>query len=197
MRILPLLVLVLAAFLPLVGCKSSGMRPSGEAALMVPTADSAIVVFMRPATFGGAIQSVVYEATTPNHSMVGIVSSGTKVAYRTPPGEHMFMVVSESADFLRATLDAGKTYYVLVTPRMGVWRARFSLKPVRAADFDTSRFKSWDRSTKLYQNTDASQAWAVNNAPSVQKRRDEAQPRWHNKPDDDKADATLLASDGR
>ena len=164
---------------------------------MVPTADSAIVVFMRPATFGGAIQSVVYEATTPNHAMVGIVSSGTKVAYRTPPGEHMFMVVSESADFLRATLDAGKTYYVLVTPRMGVWRARFSLKPVRAADFDTSRFKSWDRSTKLYENTDASQAWAVNNAPSVQKRRDEAQPRWHNKPDDDKADATLLASDGR
>ena len=76
-----------------------------------------------------AIQSTVFDVTDDAPRMVGIVSAKTKIAYEVAPGEHHFMVVSEAADFMRADLAAGKTYYALVTPRMGVWRARFSLLP--------------------------------------------------------------------
>ncbi len=50
------------------------------------------------------------------------------------------MVVSEAADFAKADVEAGKTYYVLVTPRMGWWKARFSLRPLMREQLDGKDF---------------------------------------------------------
>lgn len=72
----------------------------------------------------------------------------TKVAYHTEPGEHMFMVIAESADFMQATLEAGKTYYAQIVPRPGVWKARFSFRPINDIAGET-RLQQWIAETTM------------------------------------------------
>ncbi|MCX5691056.1 MAG: hypothetical protein NTV94_14930 [Planctomycetota bacterium] len=197
MRTLILALVTVSLLLLSGGCKSSGMVKATEAQAISPTADSAIVIFLRPSVVGGGVQSVVYDTTHEKSELVGIVSSGSKVAFKTTRGEHSFMVVSESADFMRATLDANKTYYALVTPRMGAFRARFSLRPVTSEDIEKGRLAGWERSCVLYENAQGSRDWAVNNAASVEKRRAENYPRWLKKSAAKLEEVTLHASDGR
>ncbi len=121
------LLALLSMFL-LAGCAGSSSYMSDvppERANYTTQPDQALVVFMRPSGFGFAIQSSVFDIVDENPVFVGIVSAKAKVAYYVNPGERRFMVISESADFMDATLEAGKVYYALVTPRMGVWKARF------------------------------------------------------------------------
>lgn len=121
------IAVVLMAFAA-AGCASSAMRPVDPArAVSAPAADQAVVVFIRPSIVGGAIQSSVFDLVGNDEKLVGIVSSHTKVAYATTPGQHLFMVIGENADFMAAELSADRQYYALVTPRMGWWKARFSL----------------------------------------------------------------------
>jgi len=185
------------------GCafKSSDMRKvdPARAATSAATGDKAVVVFMRPSRLGGAIQSSVFDVTQPANQtdkLVGIVSSGTKVAYVTEPGEHLFMVVGENADFMTATLAGGKTYYVLVSPRMGWWKARFSLEPVHEAELGSSEFKEWN-GTELVENTAASTAWAKENWESIQDKKVDYLQTWNGKTPAERAEQNLLVTDGR
>jgi len=99
---------------------------------------SAKVVFMRVGKMGGAISASVFDVTEPGEpKFIGIVRQSSKVAYPVKPGLYTFMVISEAADFMQAAVLGGKTYYALVTPRMGVWKARFSFQPVRGEELGT------------------------------------------------------------
>jgi hypothetical protein len=173
--------LIALTMLLLAGCASDKMTSISEPPIVAAApADQAVIVFVRPSLFGGAIQSVVYDVSGDTPALVGIVSSGTKIAYAVPPGTHRFMVVSEAADFMDAEVAAGKTYYTLVTVRPGWWRARFSLLPVPpgAPDLaDQLKGCSW------VDNTPASQQWAHDNMPSVQRREAEYLPKWLAKTD--------------
>lgn len=151
-----------------------------------PDPGKALVVFMRPSGFGFAIQSSVFEVVGDNPTLVGIVAAKTKVAYQVAPGKRLFMVVSEAADFMSAELQAGKTYYALVTPRMGVWKARFSLQPVTRKEMDSSEFTGWVADSRLVQNTAESQAWAVENMPDIKSKQASYYRDWQSKPDADK-----------
>jgi hypothetical protein len=81
------------------------------------------------------------------------------------------MMVGESADFMKASLEADKTYYALVTPRIVVWKARFSLKPVHKNALASHDFTDWDNNCAFVENTDASYQWARDNMPSYQGKR--------------------------
>lgn len=170
------------------GCASKYMKPVGpDAALSyAPSGEESVVIFMRPSVVGGAIQSSVFDVTTEDNVLVGIVSSKTKVAYRVSAGDHLFMVIGESADFMRAELLAGKIYYALVTPRMGVWKARFSLRPVHQEDLSSDEFKDWQSSCEFVENTEDSFKWARDNAPSIQNKREEYFKKWMSKPEEDR-----------
>lgn len=125
------LLLLVAAMLLVTGCASNKMVDSAQQDLIAPTADTAQIVFLRSSMLGGAIQSSVFDVSEGDTKFVGILSTGKKIAYSVAPGKHRFMVVSEAADFMEAELLGGKTYYAMVTPRMGAWKARFSMHPVR------------------------------------------------------------------
>lgn len=159
-----------------------------------PDPGKAVVVFMRPSGFGFAIQSSVFEVVGDNPTLVGIVAAKTKVAYQTTPGKHVFMVVSEAADFMSADLQAGKTYHALVTPRMGMWKARFSLKPVTKQELSSSDFTGWVSGTRLVQNTPASNAWAQDNVADIRSKRAAYYDEWLGKPEAERP--SLAASDG-
>jgi hypothetical protein len=188
--------LVSAVFLVLAGlglasCASTQMKDAVEPAFVsAPRADQATLVFLRPSTFGFANQSTVYDVTAEPPVLVGIVSATKKIAITAPPGQRRYMVVSEAADFMDAELVAGKTYYALVTPRMGMWRARFSLRPMTATSPDLDGYL---KETSWVENTPASDEWSRTNMPSVQAKKAEYLPEWLAKSDK----PILRAGDGR
>lgn len=199
MNLLKLLVL-LPVFL-LFGCASNPMMVSNEVAVDNVDARKAQVVFMRDSFLGAAINASLYDVSDRDPVFIGIISNGTKVLYTTESGDHRFMVVSEAADFMEATLAPGKTYYSLVTPRMGAWKARFSLWPVKSdsnAEFrlGSEEFLRWTKSTKIAKMSPKAQAWYDANRNSVLLKQRKYWPVWQQKSEIDIAQRTLDWNDG-
>jgi hypothetical protein len=199
----PLLLTVLGCIaLFTSGCvTSSHMTPvAGNTALPIDPAQAQIV-FLRPSSYGGAIQSSVYHIKDGKEEFIGIVSTGTKVAYNVPPGEHLFMVIAENADFMIANMLPNKTYYALVSPRMGVWKARFSLLPIHndpAAKYNLNGddFIKWMGSTKFVELVESGRQWYRENAADVAEKRAGYMVKWNRMLPVDKANLILHEKDG-
>ena len=139
-----------------------------------PPADRAVVVFLRPAYTGYAISAAVYEGD----QFLGIVMRHACLVHETPPGTHRYMVVSEASDFLDADVAAGKMYFVNVRPRMGAWRARFSLQPITPSSPRWADLTEWiDESYSVTSNASGN-AWARENAASVEAKRQKYLREW-------------------
>jgi hypothetical protein len=178
------MVFAIAALLFLSACASSHMVVVEEGARVTrPESGKALVYFLRPTSFGGAIQATVYDGD----DYMGTVSAHTHLAYQAKPGKHLFMVIGENADFMQADLTEGKTYSAVVMPRMGVWKARFSFLPGSGMDQLGG--------TKQVRLSEEGRAWAKDNAASVQEKKAEYLPKWQEKSDKDKQ--TLRAESGR
>ena len=194
-------IFTLLGTLLLAGCASNPMDPVADQTRPAAAPDQAQVVFMRDAYTGKAIVSSLYDVTDGKTQFIGVMANGTKIAYPTTPGKHTFMVVSEAADFMEADLVAGKTYYALVTPRMGLWKARFSLWPISndpeaAHSLKSKNFKGWVEDTDLVTNSPKSLAWYERVKASIEKKRAEYWPVWQEKSADAVAERTLKPSDG-
>ena len=194
-------IFTLLGTLLLAGCASNPMDPVADQTIPAAAPDMAQVVFMRDAYTGKAIVSSLYDVTDGKTQFIGVMANGTKIAYPTTPGKHTFMVVSEAADFMEADLVAGKTYYALVTPRMGLWKARFSLWPISndpeaAHSLKSKNFKGWVEDTDLVTNSPKSLAWYERVKASIEKKRAEYWPVWQEKSADAVAERTLKPSDG-
>ncbi len=178
------LVLVISVMLGGCAGKPTHMQvvPNEEASF-APTQDEALIVFMRPATMGFAIQSSVFEIIDDKPELVGLVAAKKKTAYMLKPGKHLFMVVGESADFMEANVEAGKVYLSVVTPRMGAWKARFSLDPVQKSEYDAKpeAFKKWLDSCEWVVNTPDAHKWAQENYPSISKKHTKYYKVWKDK----------------
>lgn len=185
MKKLAVVVLGWAA-LAAVGC-AGPVKNMAEVATAntVASENEAVVVFLRPSTFGGAVQSSVFEVVNGAPSrLVGIVAAKKKVVYRTTPGPHTFMVIGEGADFMAADLAPGRTYYALSTVRPGFWKARFSLKPVTPAE--NGELTKWLADASWVEVNADSQRWAAENAASIEKKREAYLPKWLQKPELDR-----------
>lgn len=180
-----LVALVLAA------CASTHMKalPDNERVTR-PAPGKALVVFLRASSYGGGVDSTLHDGDT----YIGTVSVNTQVAYQAEPGKHMFMVVAESADFLRADLLEGKTYYAILAPRPGFVSARFSFRP-QNGQIPDSDVQQWMRETRQVVVGEEGLAWARENAASVQAKKAEYLAKWQSKPEAEKQ--TLHASSGR
>jgi hypothetical protein len=144
---------------------------------LTAAANEAVVVFLRPAGRGNMDQASIFDVTPdqPSH-LVGLVASKRKVAFRTTPGDHLFMVVGESADFMHADLAPGRLYYVRVGPRYGVLEARFSLEPIH---FDEHRhLDEWKAETTWVELNEDSAVWASEHAEEIERQRRKYLPEW-------------------
>ena len=183
------------------GCATSPMTIAPDQSLPPVQSDEARIVFMRTSQIGGAISASLFEVTETETQYIGISTVGTKIAVETSPGEHMFMVVSEAADFMKAVVEGGKTYYAIVTPRMGAWKARFSLWPASSspdAEYKNSgdKFDKWVSSTKLLTQSQASLDWYEQNKASVEQKKTEYLPVWNEKTPEALDLRTLKPGDG-
>lgn len=180
----------------LTGCAGTGgMVESTES--IAPESDEATVVFMRSSFYGSAVSASVFDVTGEEAEFIGVVQNDTKVAHGVSPGEHVFMVVGEAADFMKANVQAGRTYYALVTPRMGAWKARFSFRPLRQEDLDGEDFADWDGDTTLVEPSEEAFTWARNNAPDIEAKRARFWPEWQSKEQHQRDSQTLNPEDGR
>ena len=82
------------------GCAVTSDHMTAVHKPLSPERNEASIVFIRASNYGAAVQATIYDGK----EYIGTVSGMTKVAYHTEPGEHMFMVIGESADFMQATL---------------------------------------------------------------------------------------------
>lgn len=161
----------------------------------VPEEGKSMVIFSRPNTLGYAVQSSVFEMKGEEPLLVGIVAAWKKLVYQVEPGEHLFMVIGESADFMLAELEANKTYYALVIPRMGAWKARFSLQPVHEAEMNTAQFNEGLAGCEWVQKTSDSDAWAKENMPSIITKYNTYYKKWIEK--DASERPKLMPEDGK
>ena len=124
---LSLLIVLLAA--------ACGSEPVAEDDGVKPEPGKAMIVFLREpklALQASAPKTSLFlvHADGEGQDFIGILLQGKKIAYNVEPGDHLFMIVGEAADFLEAHMEAGKTYYAVVEKRWGVTRPRYSLWPV-------------------------------------------------------------------
>jgi len=199
MKAIRLILPILCAFT--FGCASSKMAVAPEQTLSPVNPNQARVVFMRSSFVGSAIQASVFDVTDGEPEFIGIVSDGTKVSFDTNAGHRVFMVVSEAADFMEGDLKPGLTYYGMVTPRMGAWKARFSLWPVRNGtpgefDVNSDKFQSWLKKNELVVNTAESEQWFTENLPSIREKQAKYWAAWQDKSPEDLAERTLNSEDG-
>jgi hypothetical protein len=194
-------MLSILSTLIIAGCASNPMQVSSSQSVQKAMPDESQIIFMRSSFVGSAINASLYDVTDEETKFLGIISNGTKVAYTTTPGKHTFMVVSEAADFMAGDFLPGRTYYSIVTPRMGAWKARFSLWPIRkdgSSEYNTesAEFTKWLNSTKLVHNSEESEAWYTNNKDSVKSKQLDYWPVWQQKTPEDLAKRTLNPQDG-
>ncbi len=191
-------VSIFSLALVITGCAGTAqhMQPVPiERAISAPEKDKSLIIFMRPSIFGFAIKSSVFEIQDNDLKFIGFVAAKKKVAYQVPPGDHTFMVVGENADFMAAKLEAGKTYYALVTPRMGFGMARFSLNPIQAKDLTTAEFEESLNACDLVEKNEESEMWSTENISYLKSLRKKYFNKWIQK--DESKRPILLPHDGK
>jgi hypothetical protein len=199
-RLLRFALLLLVLCSPAAFAKSKLMTPASQQEPK-PAEGKALVVFMRPSFYGGAISSSIYDAPDGGTTFLGVLKYKDKVAVQMDPGVHRLMVIAENADFLDATFEAGKTYYVLVKARPGVWKARFSLIPVHnKADAEYSLqmpdFAEWTKGTSFVEKTGEADAWYEENKVSVEEKKTDYLVKWNKMLPEERAELVLNAEDG-
>jgi hypothetical protein len=166
-----------------------------------PADGNSTIVFLRSSFVGGGIKASLYEVTNGETKFIGIMKNKSQIRYDTTMGKHTFMVVSEAADFMEANIVDGKTYYSLVIPRTGAWKARFSLYPIRndgtsKYNTDHKKFNKWLTKTKLVEMTDKSTAWYEKHKENIEGKRIKYWETWLEKSAEALAKRTLNPDDG-
>jgi len=161
-----------------------------------PEPGKALVIFVRSSMVVGAYSAPVIDVDVKNPEpkpgqaalddrVVGILSSYSKVAYQAEPGEHTFMSMPSgggAALVLKANLQAGRTYFVLVKPNWGM-SPSFTLMPMRndpKSEFrlDSPDLALWLGRTDFYEPTDFAQGWLNGNRQSVNQKKADALREW-------------------
>ena len=196
-----LLVFAALAASPAHASANKLMQPAAQQQAPQLEAGKAMLVIMRPSHAGGAIAASVYDITGEQTTLIGVLGPKDKIAYQVAPGAHRFMVVAENADFMEATLDAGKTDYAVLRARPGLWKARFSLLPIHATSADQynlqdPEFQKWNSAGEWVERTERADAWFAENHASVEEKRRDYLVKWDRMAPNDKAELVLNAADG-
>jgi hypothetical protein len=159
------------------------------------------VVFMRSSVVGMAIKASVYEIVDDETIFIGMLKNNKRINFNTTPGNHTFMVIAESADFMQADLASGKTYYSVIKPRMGMMKARFSMYPIRSDgtskfNTDSNDFKKLKRKTQVFTMSEDNKTWYQKHKKKFEKKRTKYWKKWQKKPAEKIAEKTLNPEDG-
>ena len=172
-----LLVLSLIAIC-CVGCAGRSPYMKENATLRQPTADKALVRFMRPSGYGYVINFNVLDG----EKVIGNSVAKSQFDYLTDPGKHLFIITAENKAFLEADLEAGKTYYVITRVYMGAWRARAAFLAVNNGSEFWDKVKEYEGTLAvLAPNEDELLKWETANKDATHKLVGSYDSAWKNK----------------
>lgn len=118
------------------GCASVKMRPAP--AMAAPTKDEVVVNFVRPRIWvGDGIHVDLWDGET----FIGTLKAGTKIQYKTTPGNHVFLADAENWAYLVGELEGGKEYYFKANIFPGVMTARVAMGVAYPGD---KRVREWE-----------------------------------------------------
>lgn len=110
----PVALLVIAgALLTCMAC-GPGLMTQAQTIKTAP-ADKALVTFVRVRSYGGGSNFVVWDSK----ELVGSLVGGQYIQREVAPGEHLFIVHAQNWAFIKANVEAGKKYYVLINTTIG------------------------------------------------------------------------------
>jgi hypothetical protein len=138
--VIKLTLIVLA--ITLSGCASSMMKQTQKIENL--QTNKAMVTFLRPTIFGGAIQFGMWDG----EQFVGILSANSYIQYFATPGEHYFLGRAENWSCVKANLEAGKKYYIIGKVFPGFWKARIAFDPIKKGDEPQSQVDEWMNNLK-------------------------------------------------
>jgi len=151
-----------------------------------PEPEEALILFLRtPTKKGSLIKSTVYETLDDGTlEFLSVQTQGTYLVHPVSAGKHVFAVVGESADFIEVDAQGGHIYPVITKPRMGAWKARFSMFSGCPGSEDWPQLAEWlTKSRKVTLKRDEADAWFASNGNSVREKIEKYWPRWLEKPD--------------
>jgi hypothetical protein len=149
-----------------------------------PEAGEAVIVFIRASKLGGIVAATVYERSDDGAAtFITAVYPDTYTVHKVVPGKHIFAVVSEAADFIEVDAAAGKIYPIIVRPRMGAWKARFSLSSGSPGTEFWDRVKGWLETGSRVTPNESAPIWFEQNRSSVMAKFEKFWPKWTEKPD--------------
>jgi len=128
--------LAVVAFLA-AGCGSGNVMMKAER-ISAPEQGKALVTFVRPSGFGGAISFGMWDG----EDLVGVLNAGACIQRQVAPGEHYFLARAENWSCVKADLAPNKHYVIKANPVMGVMKARVALDPVTQANYESGQTKN-------------------------------------------------------
>lgn len=194
-------IVFLLAIVQLVGCAAFiDIKESENQELPALSSDKSRIVFMRSSMHASLNDVLMYEIVDGKPAYFGALKNNTKFSLDTSPGKHTFMALGVGSDYMLADLAAGKTYYVMVTPR-GWPVVNFSFQPFRSDDsgkfkLDSDDFKGWRKSTKRIENVASSFEFAKDKQTFAEESHKNNWPKWQQKPEADQAVYNIRPQDG-
>ena len=178
--------------------------PATPATTPQPSADKAVIVFMRPSAHAGTIGAVVMRVDGDKEELLTALDYRFKVAVAVPPGEHRFLILNSfgnSGGMMSAKVDAGKTYYVIGAPA-GWPAALFGLYPVKADakykfSLASDDVKKWIAELDARQPAPGGSAWMTERGARVKEFRAKFEPQWNARTDNKTDEFVLQPQDGR
>ncbi len=164
------------------------------------SADKSRVVFMRSSLHANLNDVLLYEIVSDKPVFFGALKNNTKFFLDVDPGAHTFMAQSVGSDYSVADLAAGKTYFVMVTPR-GWPIVNFSFHPFRPDGsgeykLGSDEFNGWKRSTKLIGMVPSSFDFAKERQGHADESHASNWAKWQQKSDADRAVYNIRPQDG-
>ena len=182
----------------LVAGSSLAARPDKSAVPPVPPGQAQIV-FLRHSVVSAKANTLVYDTTSGQPKVVGIIPNNRKLVVSIPPGQHVFMIGNlPTCDFLQASVAADKRYYVVVVSR---WPDGFTLRPVRSRgtaqqgeySYDHAEFPDLLRYTTLAGR--APESYVNSELKNAETYYPGKWQQWQSKTPEQKAMLTLAAGD--
>lgn len=161
---------------------------------LAPAAGKATVVFLRSSGLGPAIKFMIIDQI--GH-FVGESTAGGHFPAELAPGEYLFIAEGENTAVMHANLAPDRLYYVEVDPKMGFFKARVGLKPIKPGS------DIWKKVPEMLGSTDryvpmvqAGQAELDANAADIQERIANAKGKWAGYSPAERAELSLEPNDG-
>jgi hypothetical protein len=172
---------------------SEYMREVPSAPPIAAPADKATVVFVRPSNLAFKINFAILDQ---NGNWMGDAVAEKHFAVTLPPGEYMFVGWAENTAALKATLAAGRVYYVEVEAEMGAFSAQVALEALTPRNEDYKDLSKWLHETDRLEPLPSGAAYIQGRRDDALKRVASARENWDGYSNEDKEKRTLRAEDG-